>query len=174
MSTRPVLDRFVLFAPLYRHLASGFEWRAGVVGWAVDQLAGGLDTPNLRVLAGLQSGSLEVDEYFSLTLRDLDQPPIGDVERCLGEARAVAEALLRGEIEATRCADLVHRCAVSPLNHPESLQPWCDLDSGFRTDERNKVERLGGQDLHEAIFAHARRFVSEDPHGQLARILSEA
>lgn len=169
------MDRFELLEPLYRRSIGGTSWKKSVIDWAVEQVGAGVDTPNLRILAGLRSDAYEVDieAYFERTLRDLGQEPLGDVERRLGEARAAASALLRGELEPVTCTQLIHRRAVGPLNHPSALQPWCDLDSGFVRKDGNIVRQLEGDPLEDEIRKYAAAFVATDPAEQLETLEAE-
>ena len=144
-----------------------------MVAWAVDLLGQGRDTPSLRILAGLPRGSYEVEvtEYFAATLSELGQGRVSDVERCLGEARVIASAIVRREVSPVEGAAAIHTRAVSPLNHPSVLQPWCDLDSGFRTRAgSNKIDKLDGDALIVAITGFAEIFLSVDPAEQLELI----
>ena len=112
-----------------------------------------------------------VNEYFAATLSELEQGPISHVERCLGEARVVASAIVGGDVSPVDGATTIHARAVSPLNHPSVLQPWCDLDGGFRTrGGSNKVEMLDGNALDVAITDFAAQFLSVDPAEQLRSI----
>ena len=167
------MDRFTLFEPLYEHSVSGSSWSESMIAWAVHLLGEDTDTASLRILAGLPRGSYEaeVKEYFAATLFELGQGPISDVERCLGEARVIAGAIVRGEVSPIEGVATIHSRAVSPLNHPTVLQPWCDLDSGFRTRAGStKIDKLDGDALIVAITGFAEEFLSVDPSEQLQLI----
>lgn len=167
--------REALFAPFHLARSRGRGWKEAAVEWAVETLSSGTDTPSLRILAGLAPSTdrAEVEAYLTLTLKELGEPPLGEVESRLGEARALARALLRGELDPTRCAALVHDALVGPLNHPSSLQPWCDLDSGFTTGPGGRVTRHSGPDLEEEIRRLASDFVSVRQDEQLTRLEAE-
>ena len=164
------MDRFTLFEPIYRRCVVGTSWSESVVEWAVDLLGKGTDGPSLRILAGLARGSYEaeVNQYFAETLAQLNESAISDVERVLGEARAVASAIVRREVSPMDGVGTIHSRAVGPLNHPSLLQPWCDLDGGFRRREGTEnVEMLEGDALEDAITAFAAEFLAVEPDEQL-------
>ena len=167
------MERSKLFRSLFEQVAKGRRWPEAIVAWAEDALGRGVDTPNLRVLAGLARGSLEseVSEYFLATLSELSQPPIAPEERALGVARVTANSIVTGETSPSEGVAVVHSVAVSPLGHPPTLQPWCDLHSGFRRAAgSSKVEFLGGAALDDAIRELARELLSGDMEEQLRAI----
>lgn len=171
----PIVKRFELLGPIYRSRVAGLGWTESLIAWAVERLVAGQDTPSLRILAGLPESSLrpEVEEYFSAALVELGEAPMSSVERALGGARAVASAILEGAVSPVAGASLAHTIAVSPLNHPRLLQPWCDLDGGFITVEGAKVRVLSGSELEDAIRSFASEFLTADPVHQLQALETE-
>jgi hypothetical protein len=144
-----------------------------VVEWATTLLEGGLDTPNLRILAGLSPADrVEVEEYLDATLADLGERPITSFEQKLGETRAIAIAIVLNQVDPEEGVRLIHRRAVSPLGHPQLLQPWCDLDGGF-VMRAGIAARLEGAALAEEIRAFATGFGDADPAGQLEELIAE-
>ena len=129
---------------------------------------------DLGILAGLSAASdgAEIEQYFEATLADQDQPMILELERRLGEARDIAWAIGAGEIETEERASLIHARAVSPLEHPPLLQPWCDLDGGFTMREGLAVQ-LEGDALETEIRECAARFLAEDLDGQLQELRAQ-
>jgi len=170
------MNRFERFSVLYQALTRGRVWKVAVIEWAVSQMADGVDTPNLRILGGLSAGDEEpvVAEYFTLSLRDLDEGPLEDLELRLGHARALAAEMASGAIAPGECARRVHDVAVGPLNHPAMLQPWCDLDGGFVTEDGGKVRVLGEGEIDAAILEYGARFLAADPVEQLRQLRSAA
>ncbi|MEZ4417952.1 MAG: hypothetical protein R3E10_19515 [Gemmatimonadota bacterium] len=159
--------------PLYDALASGRKPRGlCLIDWGTDLLVAGYDTPHLRRLAGLSlaDDTEDVEACFDLVLKELALSAPDAVDDALALARAVARALLTGAVSPTVAVSRIHEVAVSPLDHPRSLQPWCDLDGGFVADANGRVTCLTGADLEEAIRAQARAFLDEDPHALSKRI----
>ena len=169
------MNRFSFFEALYRHSALGKSWSESMIAWGVELLGGTQDTPSLRILAGLSGDSpeCEVREYFASALAELGVVGPSDNERMLGMVRFTAAEIARGEVRPVEGTARIHHVAVSPLNHPQVLQPWCDLDSGFRVRHNSpEVEKLEGDALDRAIIAFATEFASGDPADQL-RLLEE-
>ena len=71
----------------------------------------------------------------------------------------LTQLLLDGRADPLDTVSRIHTVAVSPLGHPFLLQPWCDLDGGFTTDEKGMVTRLDGQALLDAVQHHASQFL---------------
>jgi hypothetical protein len=66
-----------------------------------------------------------------------------------------------------------HSDVVSPLAHAPSLQPWCDLDGEFVSDEEGVVTRLAGAALDAAIRDQAARFLGQNRDRQLQSVRAE-
>ena len=144
--------RFELLAPIFRCRVGWTPWSECVINWAMTLLAKGTDTTNPRILAGLSAsdGVDEITHYFDATLADLDQQPVTEMERSLGEVRGIAEAIVGGAIAPEQGTGLIHERAVSPLGHPPLLQPWRDLDGGFVMRDNKAEELAGGALAHES------------------------
>lgn len=166
------MSRFERFAALYRALTRGRSWKVAIIEWAVSQMEEGVDTPHLRILAGLSVTDEEpvVSGYFGLVLQDIGEAPLDDIEVRLGQARALASEMISGTIVPSECAHRVHDVAVGPLNHPAVLQPWCDLDGGFVTESGGPVRVLSEAELDRAVLEYGARFLAVDPEEQLKQL----
>lgn len=170
-----LLDRFQLFGEYFRRRADGASWTDSAIGWAQSLLDRSDDSEHLLILASLppDSPTSEVRDYFQRAVRDLGADPPDDLMERLGSARATVELLLDDKVSPSGCASRVHDLLVGPLNHPSSLQEWCDLDSGFVTNATGKVSMKEGADLEAEIRGLARRFLDEDPTRQATRLAEE-
>ena len=139
------MNRTTLLQPLYRQAAANRRWSECIIEWAVESLTRGVDTPSLRILAGLPSDSYESDVtvYYSSALTELGEIPPSEVERSLGVLRVVARAIVDGDVAPTDGVSRIHTLVVSPLNHPPSLQRWCYLDDGLVSRTRIGPCRVG-------------------------------
>ncbi|HET8622494.1 MAG TPA: hypothetical protein VFM14_02935, partial [Gemmatimonadales bacterium] len=72
----------------------------------------------------------------------LSLPPLPDPEGLRrAYVSAVSRQLLAGKLTPNEALDRVHRHAVSPLNHPADLAPWCFTWEGLdHTDYRTLTE----------------------------------
>ncbi len=103
------------------------------INWASSALEQGLDTPNLRILAGLPSSTWRSDAepYFDRALNEL-QIYVGDKEEILREyAKLIARKIINGELTAETGAERIEHEVLRPLGHPKDLQPWCFLSGGL-------------------------------------------
>jgi hypothetical protein len=165
-------DRERLFAPYFQRLVQGSLEPEARVGWAVDLLEAGEDGTDLRILAGLDptQDRQEIAGCFTRAVEELSPPCPDGAEVGIGIARMVARTALRREIPERDALDAIHRLAVTPLDHPGVLQPWCDLWSGFRRDGGNRVSWIPEDGLEEEVRALAVRFVSEPMEDQVRRL----
>jgi hypothetical protein len=129
------------------------------VQWAVDALADGCDVPSIRILAGLDldgwPNSFEAETLFNSALRELGVPETDRKSRALEYVREVAVAIVAGEIAPQEGANLIHRRAISPLNHPADLQAWCYLWEGNAADCSRSLE---DSEIDQAIVDYATTF----------------
>ncbi len=74
---------------------------SSLVEWAGDALAGGWDTPALRILAGLATpaNEFEVDDYVRQVLRERELEPIGRPRLMQRYARIVAEDIVSDAVD---------------------------------------------------------------------------
>jgi hypothetical protein len=102
------------------------------VDWALSELLAGVDTPNLRILAGLSKPPYwpEVDFYFQKTLADLGWS-LPEPEAYLREyVLDLARAILAGEVPpAVACHEMYEIWRAR--NYPASLQCWNLLGEGL-------------------------------------------
>ena len=171
------MNRSTLLQPLYRAAAANRRWPECIIEWAVESLTRGVDTPSLRILAGLHSDSYESDvtAYYSSALAELGEIPPSQVERRLGVLRVVAREIIDGDVAPSDGVSRIHALVVSPLNHPPSLQRWCYLDDGLVAAlGSNRVESVAGPALDAAIKALALEFLAADAEEQLRHLEVEA
>ena len=137
-----------------------------MVDWAVTALAGGWDSPSLRILAGLDLGELpsvfEANPYLDRALHELGFE-VPDHEVVVRDyVDQLAAEIAGGRLNPKDGVDLIHLVAVSPLSHPPDLQPWCDLSDGLDPHVRAPVDLSALDDLirsyaHEWVRQHGIR-----------------
>lgn len=130
------------------------------VQWATDALAGGWDSPALRILAGLDLGQLpsvwDATPYLERSLAEL-HIPLPDREWIVRQyVDDLALQIVRGRIPPREAVEIVHRVAIAPLSHPLDLQPWCDLSGGLDPHSRAPV---GEAHVDEEIRAYAQEWL---------------
>lgn len=135
----------------------GALFREAYVDWAVEALVDGLDTPNLRILAGLQKPLIwgEVDHYFELALSELCIPIPGDEETVRSYLRDIAGDIVAGAIPPSEGCREVYRISVD-LDYPDDLRPWLHLDDGL---DPETYDDLMGPTLDAAILKEAARLL---------------
>jgi hypothetical protein len=112
-------------------------WRGAVepnclADWATDQLVAGLDSPNLRIRAGLSGDDgEETRSYFARALADLGIP-VPDQRECLiQQCGDIARDVLGGAMAPFTAFGVLWRIT-RKLNYPAVLRCWtrldCDLD----------------------------------------------
>ena len=102
--------------------------------WAESALEHELDSPSLRILAGLgpQITWSEAEPYFRRTLAELGitLPKVDESLRRL-YLREVARQISAGETSPAEGLERIHRWVVGPLGHPPDLSHWCLLWEGL-------------------------------------------
>ena len=129
---------------------------ASLVDWATRALAEGLDSESLVYLAGLPGDCSVFDAgpLLDRSLAELGQvvPPAAELRRAY--VGAVSRALLGGTIDVESALDRIHRSAVSPLDHPADLAPWCFTWEGLDANDYHSLS--AGE-----VAAVARRLAGE-------------
>ena len=146
-----------LFARLHMGSTSSEE----IVDWAVTLLEGGLDSPNLRILASLNLVKplepTEVNDYFSRTLRD-SQITFPAAEECLRSYMVdLAADILAGRREPIAGCRAIYQ-VVRALDYPADLRQWDFLDDWLDPDDYRQLSR---SEIKERIVQEARRLAAE-------------
>jgi len=130
------------------------------VDWAVSELVAGVDTPNLRILAGLPKPPYwpEVVRYFELALADLNWSPPEPRDYLRQYARRIAQDIIAGNTPPLQGRDEIWEVSQA-LRYPASLVPWLYLDECM--DPRTCRE-LEGPELETAI-RHEAELLLQDP-----------
>lgn len=134
------------------------------VAWACAELGKGVDSPSLRILAGLSRGAnpFEAETHFRSALGELhiELPEMSRIR--LAYLRCVAEAIAGGTISPDEGIALIHRRVVSPLGHREDVMRWCRLWEGISASGR---PGLDDNERSQAIRAEAVAFLTRNRSG---------
>ncbi len=127
------LDLRAFFARRALHEVSAED----LVGWAVEMLGAGQDTPSLRILAGLDLerplDSEEVERYFQKALIELGVPEPDPGEALLRYARLLVVETLEGRRDPR--ATLARMTDLALETRDERLAVWRDLGDCVSEDE---------------------------------------
>jgi hypothetical protein len=104
-----------------------------LVDWAMAAVQQGVETDSLILLAGL---SRDCSLYEATPLLDRGLAELGLAVPAPESLRrsyvaAVSRGILAGRDSIDQALEHIHRWAVTPLNHPPDLQPWCFLWEGL-------------------------------------------
>lgn len=115
-------------------LVAGTPTGAEYFRWGECALEHGLDSPSLRILAGLgpQTTWSEAEPYFRRAIAELGivLPKVDERLRRL-YLREVAGQMSAGEISPADGLERIHRWVLGPLGHPADLSEWCFLWEGL-------------------------------------------
>ena len=103
------------------------------VAWALDALTAGLDSPTLRVLAGLPAPLWwsEVEGIFVEAAGELGiAAPATERDALWAYARQAAQDILDGRTAPEAACQTLYRIWVA-LDHPSELSVWDQLDSAW-------------------------------------------
>lgn len=100
-----------------------FPYRDALTTWAVELLERGLDSPALRILAGLDRNDEDMDKYLRLALGELDLKEPDELH-CLREYVArIARDAVRDRAALRKGCDELYHVQVA-LGYPNSI---CDV-----------------------------------------------
>jgi len=178
MNPLPIAPREFNCLLARRHL--GRLSTSEVIGWAVEKLIEGHDTPGLCILAGLsENDPREVEDCFRRALRELNAPTSEKSDCLLDYAEILANRLLLDSTSAVQAFWQVWEI-VRALNYPLELRHWAqtevDLDvieyEGTASPEQvnNLICRAAERFL--AVMAARRRTGNFrfEPAGSLVRL----
>jgi hypothetical protein len=131
--------------------ADGSCTGAEAARWAKDALLRGLDTPALRVLAGVHEGCRQ-DELEGDLRRAATEIGISWSGQDVAELRRALLCDLAAEILAEDAPigpllDRIHREILVPLGHPEDLRAWCWLWEGNHPVRWTVIDQRERDDL---------------------------
>ena len=132
------------------------------VGWAVQALVEGFDSPALRQLAGSQGSSRsEARPLFDRAVRELGLPVPATTDALLrAYLDCVADDIVNERRQPAQALDVIHKDVLGPLNHPEDLMAWCYVWEGL--DPARGFASLSGAERDDTARALARTRVKKD------------
>lgn len=141
--------------------AVGEASTAEPVEWAESALLAGLDSPHLRILAGLSQPFhwSEVEHCFERALADFEivEPEPAEAKR--RRVREIAEKIVSGEVSPTRgCCEM--RELVETLGYHDDFGDWFYLQEG---QEPRNGSKLAPRELNAAIMRQARLLLTTLP-----------
>lgn len=157
MSTSAIQAKYVL----------GRGQAADYIDWAVVALTEGLDSKNLRILAGLDRfvSPFEAEEYFLKARKELSLPEPTKEEAIRAYAVHIARGLLEPDSDfGTLVRMLSELC--SSNDYPKCLMVWYNLDDGLCDIKTggypHSFESLYGADPRIVVEKTAREFIQNN------------
>jgi hypothetical protein len=100
------------------------------IDWAVNQLQSGIDTPNLRILAGLsvKFDNEEIESYFTKVCKELDIDAPLKTDNYYGTARLIKRAYDNKEISAKDAIKRMFDLYVESEYDDPLLSIWYSID----------------------------------------------
>ena len=145
-----------LLARRYADAATSEE----LIDWAVSLLEAGVSSKSVAVLAGLTSlYTVEIEDYFGRSLRELGWSPPGRDESLLWYARHTARKILDGAVGAREGCAIIYRL-VGTFDHPAALSRWSCLQLGHDPDP--PCDELSGEAFDAAVRREAESLASEN------------
>jgi hypothetical protein len=109
----------------------GIRTSTDITAWAADALAEGVDTPSLRILAGLRllDSPFELEHYLALTLEELGID--ADREALVRQRAAdLAREIQSGHVLASEGACKIAQLAAR-FGYPDELDAWRQLSAEY-------------------------------------------
>jgi hypothetical protein len=141
--------------------AAGTSTGDDFVAWAERALVGGLDSPALRQLAGLERPSrADARSLFERAAGELGLAAPATNDSLLRRYLAVlAGDILDGTRQPDAALDVIHKHVLGPLNHPADLMEWCYVWEGL--DSARGFASLSDAERDAAARALARRTLEQ-------------
>jgi|GEM_PF-2022639 len=137
------------------------------IDWAVNELAKGWDSKNLRILAGLEKASspFEAEAYFLKARTELLLPEFTKDEAIRVYALHLAQQIILSEGNFETLVGMISELCYSN-GYPKYLMVWYDLNDGL-CDKRSgdypyACEALYKTDSKSVVDAIAREFISRE------------
>ena len=129
-----------------------------LIGWAVQALTDGFDSPALVRLASLADVRLsDATPVFLEALRELGIELLSREETARSYATEIAARICSGELEPRLGAYRIFREVLSPMLYPRDLMGWYFLYDGTHYPTHRDVE---GPELDTVILEEARKLVA--------------
>jgi hypothetical protein len=119
---------------------------AHLVEWAVAALEQEVESTALVWLAGLPPYCTlsEASPLLDRALTELGLTPLPDAtDLRRAYVGAMSRRLLADRVSARVALDRIHQFAVSPLNHPADLAPWCFAWEGLDDSQEYRIMTEG-------------------------------
>lgn len=125
--------------------------------WAVKALEYNLDSPSLRILAGLNlpADREDIPQYFEATLHELSIPQLSQDGMIMDYFHYICKAIVNGAISPDQGIHLIHLKVIDPLSHPDGLMAWCYMWEGNSPD--GSFAELNGVARDNLILEYARK-----------------
>jgi hypothetical protein len=142
---------------------------ADYVEWATGMLTDGRDSPNLRMLAGLdERGSVfEAEEHFTRALRELQIPEPDETGKLRAYACDLARQILDGTLATEAGVKALYQvCLVTGYARPFMVWLYLDdaLDSIRAGDYPYTYETATAANYDDIVKTEAQRFIEQMTH----------
>lgn len=144
----------------------GLAWDESFVDWAARALEAGLDTPTLRILAGLEiRDHAEVEDRVRRTMRELAVAPLSQGQRAMPIAMHFARETLQGRMDESTLARRLREvfATFDPMSDQATL--WRSLDYGQERYYEQVLEQ-GPSSWSKDVREAARALIGAPPEAE--------
>jgi len=142
---------------------------ADYVEWATETLAGGQDSPNLRILAGLdERGSVfEAEEHFNRALRELQILEPDEAGKLRAYACDLARQILDGTLTAEAGVKALYQVCLF-TGYASGFMVWIYLDDALDSirsgNYPHTYETATAANYDDIVKMEAKRFIEQMRH----------
>lgn len=139
---------------------------AAYVSWAITRLSEGLDSPNLRMLAGLEPllNHFEVKHHFIKALKELRIERKSEKEEIESYVTEVAQAVVNGRIQPKVAVATMNSICIAS-DYPSELMGWYALDDARMDLEYgtypHAYPKAYNRDFSEVVIEYAQEYLKE-------------
>lgn len=139
-----------------------------LIEWAIASLAAGIDSPKLRILAGLglvqPIDTPEVEKYFFQSLGELGLGLPPKEVYLIYYVQEIATAILTGKLDPGEGCHQIYAVELALRFekgfYPEAIRRWLYLDDGLDPDT---CKQLANDEWEKAIKKEAQKLVEHKP-----------
>lgn len=130
-------------------------WPEGLIRLGLDSLLTGVDTPSLRLLAGLgRNEEHEARDLFGAVLDELGLTadiPETQIDALWSLTRLAAAAIVNGNIDPVKGADRIWQDFAKPLEYPPELMPFVSaVVDAYNPDLSSRTRDQITSDIYQA------------------------
>jgi len=151
---------------------------ADYIDWAVDKIVSGYDSPNLRMLSGLDSsgGLFEAEFHFGRSLNELGIVEPDRAGKFKGYAIELAQQILEEQLSLRDGVNILYRICVL-LDYAKEFMIWLELDDAIEDIKTggypHSYSTMTAENFENIVRSEAEKFLESAKNNFLPKLLDD-